>query len=143
MEKKIETEALVNKVKESYTLTDYLTAVNDYTVDEFAFSSSVQDIIKQKGLKKSLVVEKTQIDRVYCYELIKGKRKPSRDKVILFCLAMVLTVQETQILLKHSGFCPLNPKIRREAIILFGLSRGIDITSLNILLCDKGYEMLM
>ena len=60
------------------------------------------------------------MNRGYCYEIMSGTPKnSSRDKIILLCFGLNLTVDEAQQLLKKSGYAALYARDSRDSIIIF------------------------
>ena len=77
--------------------------------------------------------------RTYGHQLFSGKRKPSRDKVIQFAFGFGLDVEETQQLLKIAQKPSLYPKLKRDAAIIYCLSRNIEIAEVQNVL--TGFEL--
>ena len=73
------------------------------------------------------VIEQSQIERTYGHQLFNGTRRPSRDKVLQLAIGMGLNVEETQKLLRAAGKSPLYPRLRRDAVILFGIRKSFSI----------------
>jgi hypothetical protein len=138
----LETEKLVEKLASSESIDDYLDAFGEQCAETFSFSECFHALFVKKNLKKMEVLDRSQIERVYGHEIIRGKRNPSRDKVLMMSFGMLLTVPETQLLLRHSGHNPLTPKIRRDAVILFALAHGVNLIDMNELLVDKDLQEL-
>lgn len=138
----METEKLVEKLEKADSIDEYLDAYSSQCVSEFSFCSCFSMFFNKKNLKKMDIIERSQIERVYAHEIIRGKKKPSRDKVIMMSIGLRLTVPEAQLLLKHSGFNTLTPKLRRDAIILFCIVHKLEILEINILLDNNELECL-
>ena len=134
----METVKLVEKLESFDSIDDYLDAFGDYCSEAFSFSECFQELFEKKKLKKMEVLDRAHIERVYGHEIIRGKKNPSRDKVLLMSFGMLLTVPEAQMLLRHSGHSPLTPKVRRDAVILFALAHGVNWSDMNELLMDNG-----
>lgn len=71
------------------------------------------------------------LQEVYLYQILSGMRMPSRDRTICLCFSLSATLEETQELLKCSGFAQLYAKNRRDAIILYGLIHKMELFALN------------
>lgn len=139
----METEKLVEKLETAYTLEEYLDEFGEHCSEEFSFSSCFEMLYRKKGFKKMDVLERSNLERVYAHEIIRGKRKPSRDKVLMMAFGLCLDVPEAQLLLRHSGYSPLSPKLRRDAVILFSLAHSVGIADLNILLEESELAILV
>jgi hypothetical protein len=78
------------------------------------------------------------ISKSYVYDLINGKKlKPSRDNVLLICLASHMNLKVTRRTLELFNHRNLYPKDKRDAIIAICINNKIyDIASVN----DKLFE---
>ena len=71
---------------------------------------------------------------VYLYQIFSSGRNPSRNRIICLCFGLSATLEETQEMLKHSGHALLYAKDRRDAIIIYGLVHGMELTDTNDML---------
>jgi transcriptional regulator with XRE-family HTH domain len=85
----------------------------------------------EKGLKKEEFFTLGGVSTAYGYEIIRGMKSPSRDKLIRFAFVLGLDVGETQDLLKVGEKAKLYPMIKRDALIIYALSHGQSIAELN------------
>ena len=60
--------------------------------------------MKQKKLKRSQVAKASGLERSYVFQIFKGQKNPSRNKLIAIAFGMQLTAKETQRLLKIAGY---------------------------------------
>ena len=79
---------------------------------------------------------------MYLYQVLGGKRIPTRDRFLCFCIALEYDVDETRALLKRGRYADLYAKDRRDAIILFALDKHWTLTRLNDVLYEKGEKIL-
>lgn len=94
---------------------------------ETAFSEYLTGLCEKNCLVPEHVIKAAQIDRTYGHQLFNGTRKPSRDKVIQLAFGFGMTVNEAQDMLRKAGKNQLYPKIKRDAAVLFCLSKGMDV----------------
>ncbi len=139
----METEKLVEKLETADSLEEYLDTFGAHCNEAFSFSRCFEMLFKAKGLKKMDVLERSQVEHVYAHEMIRGKRKPSRDKVLMMAFGLMLDIPETQLILRHSGYSPLSPKLRRDAIILYALTHAVGVPDLNTMLDEKDLAPLL
>ena len=137
------TDDLMNILKQAPSVDDYF----DQNDDEIFFGSLSEMIdyfLARKNLTKADVVNGSGINKGYCYEIMSGKstKNISRDKVIMLCFGLKLTVDEAQQLLKKSGYAPLYARDTRDSIIVFSLENRINIVSTNIKLGEYNLEIL-
>jgi len=90
-----------------------------------------------RGYKKSGGISASCLSKTYAYQIFSGVKNPSRDKLLALAVAMTLTFEECQRLLRLAAVNELYVKNKRDSIIIFGLMRGLNNMELNDLL----YEM--
>ena len=126
---------------ESSEIKVYLTKNSEeFVMDNI--SNILNEIIEKKNLIKSEVIERSQLNKVYAYQILQGKRVPSRDKIIPLCIAMGLTLEETQEVLKRTNMPMLYVRNRRDCIIIFAITKGLGVLSCNELLYESNEKML-
>ena len=91
----------------------------------------LQQLLDEKGLERSRVVRMADLNDTFGYQIFKGTRHPSRDKVLQIAFAMALTLRETNRALTAAGASELYCKDRRDAIIIFCLDRGCSLQKVN------------
>lgn len=92
-----------------------------------ALDAYLNELLAAKGLKRSEVVRAAGINETFGYQIFKGQRNPSRDKVLQLAFAMRCSLIETNRLLQAAGVNELYCKDRRDAIILFCIDRGLSL----------------
>ncbi|MCR4896635.1 MAG: helix-turn-helix transcriptional regulator [Lachnospiraceae bacterium] len=98
----------------------------------------LSELLEQHGLKMSEVVRESLLSKSYAYQVFAGERAPSRDTLLRIGLAMHLTPEELQLLLRRGGLGTLYPKVRRDAAILFCASKGLALSVVDEFLEDLG-----
>lgn len=111
-------------------------------LEELKLCTYLEKIFKEKGLSKSAVIKNADIDRTYGYEILRGNKKPSRDKIIQLCIGANFTLEETNRALKLGNVSELYPKIQRDSVIMFGIKKSLDILDLNTLLFNRDLDTL-
>lgn len=99
-------------------------------------------LLREKGLRKADVVRDSGLDRKYLYQIFSGEKTPSRDKLIALAFGLHLTDEEAQTMLKVSGNRELYVRDERDIIILFALRKKMNISEVNGLLFDHGFDLL-
>lgn len=100
---------------------------NEYNMIDQNLSKYLMMLLKHKKLKRSQVVKASGLEKSYVFQIFKGQKNPSRNKLIAIAFGMQLTAEETQRMLKIAGHSELYPRIKRDAIILYAIQRGINI----------------
>ncbi len=100
-------------------------------------------MLAEKGLRRADVVREAGINETFGYQIFKGQRNPTRDKVLQLAFALGCDFVETNRLLKAAGANELYCKDRRDAIILFCIDRGMGLTRTDEELYRFGEETLV
>lgn len=134
---KKKTEDLFNILEKGNNIEEYFSD----NIEEI-YPDSIPEILayflKEKELSKSEVLDNSLIEKHYGYQIFSGTKKPSRDKVIMLCFGMHLTLRETQSLLKKCTYSELYPRNRRDAVVIFGLQHNCSIMETNDILYEYG-----
>lgn len=137
------TQELIEIMKSSNDYSVYLESNSDaITPNLITISQALTTLLKDKKLVKADVIAQSGIEIHYAYQILSGIKTPTRDKVIMFCIGMKLTVEETQQLLKTTGYPQLYGKSERDNAILFGLTKMLSLIDLNALLYDLHLDIL-
>ncbi len=94
---------------------------------ERSLSEYLQRLLAEKGLKQSAVVRDAGLNNTFGYQIFKGTRKASRNKLLQIAFAMGLDLRETDRLLQAAGVNELYCKSRRDAIIIFSVKNGYSL----------------
>ena len=99
-------------------------------------------LCRGQKLSKAAVARRSGVSEVYLHQVLAGKRSPSRDRLLCLCIGLSAGVEEIQKLLRQAGFAQLDPRITRDALILYGLSRGQSLPQINGALLGQGEKAL-
>ena len=88
------------------------------------------------------MIRKSGLERSYYYQVMKGTRRPGRDKVLRLCLAAGLNLKETTRALELSGNAMLYPRRRRDIILTVAINQKAGVDDTNLLLFKYGEEPL-
>ena len=88
-------------------------------------------LFEKRGITKSALAKQSGMSEIYVHQIFAGRRNPSRSRLICLCFGLGATLDETQELLRLAGLAPLYPRIRRDAIIIYGLVNGVGLHELN------------
>lgn len=102
----------------------------------------LDDILQEKNMSIADVAREAQLDHKYIYQIFDGRKKASRDKIIAIAYGFRLSEDETQTLLKISGYQPLYSKADRDIIILWAIKHGKNLSETNEMLYDRGFQTL-
>lgn len=98
--------------------------------------------VKNSGKTKSDIINKADMSYCYFYDVINGRKIPSKDKIIRITLAMHLSLDDCQEALRISGKSALYPRIKRDSIIIYAINNAYSVYKTNELLTEYGEETL-
>ena len=93
-------------------------------------------------VSKAELARRSAVSEAYLHQVFSGRRKPSRDRLLCICCGMGLTLDETQRLLEQATYAQLYPRIRREAILCYGIAHHLPLHELNDRLFAEGEKPL-
>lgn len=136
------TEELAHELEESPTIEAYLSR-NAQQLDVPTLAAYLEEKLDEHGLIQSHVVNEAQLNATYGYQIFRGQRSPSRDKLLQILMAMHLNLKEVNTALKLAGHAELYVKKRRDAIIYFAIERSWSLLECEQALLDAGETSLI
>ena len=133
---------LLDTMKKKSSFSSYAASISESFIEENTPHIALNALLKEKHLKKSDIIKASGLNRTYAYDIISGRKTPTRDKILMLCLAMQLSMDETQRLLYISGYPQLYAKVKRESAILFALEKHLSVMETNHLLYEMEDEVL-
>ena len=106
------------------------------------FSEYITQLCESRNEKPAWVINRAEIERSFGHRLFTGVRNPSRDTVLQLAFGFGLSTDETQQLLKVARMTPLHPKVKRDAVIAYGLHLGENVVWAQLMLYDHGLPLL-
>lgn len=141
MANKINTNTLMKRLFKAADLDTYLQG-NDSNLQPPDFYSLLKSYSERRKMLPARVIEQAQIERTYGHQLFNGTRRPSRDKVLQLAVGLGLSVDETQRLLRAAGKSQLYPRLKRDAVILYGIQKKLPILAVQESLTKYGLTLL-
>lgn len=125
------TDELMNLLMSKEDLPQYV----EENSNEFLQSSLCQylnQLQTEHGLKKGDIIADALVERSYGYQIFSGRKEmPSGDVLISFALAMKLSLDETQSLLRIAHMAMLYPRVKRDSIILHSIAKHESVIQCN------------
>ncbi len=141
---KRKTEELLELMKSSTDYRDYLEEnKGELTEGLMRVDRALNAALADRKLKKSEVIARSGIETHYAYQIFSGTKVPTRDKVLMLCIALRMTPEETQNFLKLTGYALLYGRESRDNVILFGLTRHLSVIDVNGILDDQHLGLLL
>lgn len=136
-----DTAELMNEIKSAKNILDYMER-NQEEMHLNTLADCLNEWLPKKDCQVADVVRKSNLNKSYVYQIFRGKKFPSRDKVIALAFGLKLNADETQKLLKQAGYRELYPRDRRDALLLFAINQKMNIIDANEILYDHEIEVL-
>lgn len=89
------------------------------------------ELYDKRHLTKAALARQAGMSEVYLHQVFAGRRNPSRDRLLCLCVGLGVTLEETQRLLKQASYAQLYPKIKRDAIISYGIAHHTSLDEIN------------
>lgn len=131
--KKSTAELMDELKRKDISLEEYLKS-NSESIEIANLKEHWHNLIEKSKLSSFDIINRSEFAYAYYYEVIGGKKIPSRDKIIRLMLAMHLELEDCQKTLKLCGLSELYPRIKRDIIIIYAVVNKLTVFELNELL---------
>lgn len=132
------TEELI-KLLESIDIEEFKREEAFHNID---FPAYLNEILTQHNLQAKDVIMKLNMERSYAYQILNGRRNPTRNFLIRIAFLCKLSVDDTQKLLSAGNRPILYPRNRFDAAVLYCIQHNLTEDKLNELLKDINEETL-
>ena len=139
--KKKNTDGLQQELIDSPDLTLFLSQNQEQFVNK-SVSELLNHLFEEKNISKAALAKKAGMSEIYLHQIFAGRRNPSRNRLLCLCYGLEASVEETQELLKLCGMAQLYPKLKRDAIIYYGLLHKLSLFEINDKLFNENEETL-
>ena len=136
-----DTNGLIQELMETPNLDQFLSENRD-NFQSGSIQALLNRLFLKRNISKAALAKQSGMSEVYLHQVFAGRRNPSRDRLIGLCFGLSATLEETQELLKQCGLAQLYPKVRRDAIIIYGLVNGLSLFDVNDKLFSEKEETL-
>lgn len=112
------------------------------TIDEFIvenkdkmlngnIKSVLQKLVYNSDITFDEIEKKSKVKKSYIYQIINGRRRPSRDKIIQLCFGLELNLEFSNELLKSANYSQLYSRVIRDSIIIYCILNELSIDQAN------------
>lgn len=136
-----DTQRIVEELMLSDSFKSFYNENKDYFVSG-NLANLLAELLEEKGLKKSAVIRKSELNEIYAYQIFSGVRVPERNKLLALAVGMGLNIDEVQKLLKCAGYSLLYAKLPFDSVVLYGICNGLSVVEVNELLYKYDLETL-
>ena len=104
------------------------------------FYDRLNELLDKYGMSQSQLQKATGITKSLVYDITsaRGKRKPQRYQILKIALAMGLSIEETNELLKLANYKELYAKNKVDAVISYSIKQKLPEDEIENLLIDAG-----
>lgn len=112
-------------------------------MDSPSFPDYLAQRMEERGITPQQLSVLALLSRSFTYQICSGDRAPSRDIVLRLAIALKLTVEETQRMLRIAQRGALYARVRRDAILIFCLSRHLSLYDADEMLLNQCEQPLL
>ena len=141
MDKK-NTDGLQQELMNSTDLSQFLSRNQEQFVDK-SVAELLNHLFEKKNISKAALAKQAGMSEIYLHQIFAGRRTPSRNRLLCLCYGLEASIDETQELLRLCGMAELYPKLKRDAIIYYGLRHKLDLFAINDKLFDENEDTLL
>ena len=134
------TDGLRNELMDAPNLQAFLSA-NEANFSSESASMLLNETLERKGISKASLAKQSGMSEIYLHQIFAGGAIP-RATACCACVWADASLEEAQELLRNCGYAELYPKVRRDAIIIYGLLHGMDLFAVNDRLFSEDEETL-
>ena len=136
------TEVLEEELREARSFSSFADGFDE----EFLSAEVGRDLsalIRERKARKAQLFLDAGIHENYGYQILSGKRYPSREVLLSIFLSLRLTPEEANVFLKTHGFSPLYVRRKADAAVIYSLLHGWSVMQCNELLFENGLPLLV
>lgn len=120
------TKELINRIKKSSRKDMSFLEDKEFQCPQVHYY--LADILREQGMSSAEFIARMNLDRSYGYQLLNGRRRPQRELLVRTALLFHFNLEETQRLLKIGNREVLYPRVKRDAIAIFSIEKGIGLS---------------
>lgn len=120
------TSELLQKIKTMKKSDISLLSDKDFSSPRIHFY--LTDLLWKHNVSNVDFFTKMNLERSYGYQILNGRRKPSRELLIKTAILLHLNLNETQRLLKIGNREVLYPRIKADAIAIFVIEKELSLS---------------
>ena len=102
----------------------------------------LKTLIEKKGFTKAQMIRDSGINRRFFYDILSGKRKPTRNYILRFMIVLEMPLKNVQWLLRATGYAQLYARDKRDSVIIYCINHQNSVDECNTMLDKIGFEMI-
>lgn len=96
-----------------------------------------ENLLSQYKMKKIDIINKSDVGYTFFYDIINGKKIPSRDTVCKIHLGLHTPLSECQATLRFYDWAELYPKTKRDSILIYAIEHSLSVSQVHNLLIEN------
>lgn len=132
---------ILNQIKDKSKLSKYINS-STHEKENLSLAEYIIKIGDDKGYEKVHIIKNANLYRTYGYEILSGKKIPSRKKLLQICVGNKFSLDQTNRCLTLAKLGPLYAKNPKDSIVIYALNNGLNLIDTNIILYDHGLDIL-
>ncbi|MBQ6701885.1 MAG: XRE family transcriptional regulator [Clostridia bacterium] len=138
---KKDTSEMLKELQSCFDFNEFYSQNSKSLITE-TLSAYLNRLLEKHKLTKSEVIKRSLLNEIYAYQIFSGIRVPERKKLLSLSLGMGLDLEETQNLLKCSGYAQLYAKLEFDCIVIYGICKKLSVIEVNTLLFEHDLDTL-
>lgn len=126
------TKELINKIKSAKKGDISFWNEQDFKCPQIHYY--LADLLKESGVSNAEFIRELHLERSYGYQVLNGTRRPTREILICAAILLGLDFEETQRLLNIGKRQALYPRVKKDAIVIYSLDKGLRLEEYRDLL---------
>lgn len=139
---KASTDNLFFMLQNEKNITENWETVSEH-MDALPLHKYLEELISERNINIPELGVKALLSRSFTYQIFSGDRVPSRNIILRIALALELSLDDTQRLLKLADRGALYPKIKRDAVIIYGINNRLGLYKTDETLLSLREEALL
>ena len=136
-----ETKELLEKLGNKKSLTAIFDE-NKSLFSDMSIGEYIAAEIDRRGITKTKVIKASGINKRFFFDILSGKKNPSRRYIIRLFLAMQLNLNDIQWYLRATDYPQLYARNKRDAVIIYCINHKLSVDECNRMLNNVGLENL-
>ncbi len=132
-EKDTKTDILNKKLNEDISFTEFFED-NAKNFLDVPLCIYLKALIEERGFTKAGVIRGSGINRRFFFDILAGKRNPTRNYVLRILIALQIPLKDVQWLLRATGYAQLYARDRRDSLIIYCINHKINVNECNTML---------
>ncbi|MCL2014836.1 MAG: hypothetical protein FWG68_01150 [Defluviitaleaceae bacterium] len=126
------TTLILSNVLKSRTDLKTILEENEKAINSPSLRDHLEELLETTKLQRKDVIKAAQIDTSYGHQIFNGTRtNPGREQVLALAFGFELDRKNADRLLRAAGVGALNPKNKRDAVVIYSLENKIGVAGVN------------